>query len=294
MTPQTPDDLRRQFGDVPGLTFDEGRGGMTACRVRTDAAEADVYLHGAHVTHFKPVGGRDVLFLSEKAVFDGAKAIRGGVPVCFPWFADAGEPAHGFARTMPWSLADARADGEDVVLRFVLVSTEATRELWPGEFVFDFTVTVGRELSMAARVTNVGDEAFEYELALHTYLAVEDVREARVEGFAGGRYTSKVEGKADVAQEGEPSIEGEVDRVYHGHTADVTVVDADRRITVAKSGGRSTVLWNPHVEKAKRMADFGDGEWPRMLCVESAAIRPDAVRLAAGAKHALTARVSVA
>ena len=278
---------------MPGLTFDEGRGGLAVCRVRTDLAEADVYLHGAHVTHFRPGGGRDVLFLSEEAEFRGGKAIRGGVPVCFPWFADAGEPAHGFARTAAWSLADATADGDDVVLRFVLVSTEATRELWPHEFVFDYTVTIGRSLSMAATVTNVGDDPFEYELALHTYLAVEDVRKARVEGFAGGRYTSKVEGRDDVEQVGEPAIEGEVDRVYHGHTADVTVIDGDRRITIGKSGSGSTVLWNPHVEKAGRMGDFGDGEWPRMLCVETAAVRPDHVTLQGGASHTLAATVSV-
>ena len=280
---------------LAGLTFEQGRGGQTVCRVRTEHAEADVYLHGAHVTRFKPhqpIGGDDVLFLSEHAVFDGSTAIRGGIPICFPWFGGNGprddSPSHGFARTRSWSLAKTERMGDDVALTFVLVSTESTRELWDHDFVFTYTVRVGRSLKVSASVTNVGDAPLRYELALHTYLKVANVRNVTLTGFDGASYIDQLKNNETLKQAGEPTIDAEVDRIYQGHTSDVTVRDAGRVITVSKTGGDSTVLWNPHVAKAKRMSDFGDEEWPGMLCVESAAIGKNGITLASGKSHALT------
>jgi D-hexose-6-phosphate mutarotase len=284
-----PDGLAARFA-VPGLHFDRGAGGLTVCRVRTDAAEADVYLHGGHVTHYQPAGQPPVLFLSEQAVFADDKPIRGGIPICFPWFSGNGpredSPAHGFARTMPWELVDAKADGEDVVLSLRLTANEATRELWPHDFVFDYKIRVGRTLTIEATVTSTG-AAFDYELALHTYFHVSDVRRITLAGFDGSRYIDQLDANEVKTQRGEPSIDGEVDRIYQGHTSDVTIHDGDRRIVISKTGGNSTVLWNPHVAKAARMADFGDDEWSTMLCVESAAIGENRITLAPGESHTL-------
>ena len=297
--PTDPQTLAHRF-DAPGVSF-ESRDGLPLIRVRTDAAEADVFLHGAHVTHFKPADqDRGLLFLSESAVFAKGKAIRGGIPICFPWFAGNGPkdkpdaPAHGFARAREWTLADVRADGGDVVLSFSLNDDEATRKLWPHAFQFAYVVRVGRELTVTAEVVNAGVQECEYELALHTYLSVADARRATLAGFDGVDYISKVEGGERKTQRGEPKIEGEIDRVYQGQTADVVVTDPvlNRAITVSKTGGDSTILWNPHVEKAKRMSDFGDDEWPAMLCVESAAVGEKAIRLAPGESHALSLRLS--
>ncbi|MEL7239918.1 MAG: D-hexose-6-phosphate mutarotase, partial [Planctomycetota bacterium] len=177
------------LADTPGVELVRHAGGLDVVQVRTDVAEADVTLFGAHVTHYQPTGGKPVLFVSDKAVLDGSKAIRGGVPICFPWFSGNGpnddSPSHGFARTAMWSLADASRDGDDFVLKFALVSTEATRELWPGEFVFAYTVRVGKTLRLEASVTNVGDDAFDYELALHTYFNVANVADVKLTGFDG-------------------------------------------------------------------------------------------------------------
>ena len=290
-----PKQLSEQHG-LNGLTFEAGRGGQTVCRVRTELAEADIYLHGAHVTHYKPATGDDVLFLSDEAIFDGKTAIRGGIPICFPWFGGNGpmddSPSHGFARTRSWSLAKTERLGDAVVLTFVLVSTEATRELWDHDFVFTYTVRVGRTLKVTANVTNVGDNQFRYELALHTYLSVADVRNVTLSGFDGASYVDQLQGNAAMTQSGEPTIDAEVDRIYQNHTSNVVVHDGGRTLTIAKTGGDSTVLWNPHVAKAKRMSDFGDDEWPGMLCVESAAIGKNNVTLAAGKSHALTVELS--
>ena len=296
--PIGPSELQSRF-NVPGLTFAAGEGGLTVARVRTELAEADVYLHGAHVTHYRPGdAAAPVLFLSRSAVFAPDKAIRGGIPICFPWFGGGGptpgSPAHGFARTSEWALTGARRDGGDVVLTLSLEAGDATRPLWPFAFRFDYTLRVGRELHLSAQVTNTDDAAFDYELALHTYLRVGDVRDVVLRGLAGCEYVDQLAGDATFTQAGEPAIDGEIDRIYQGQTADVTATDPllRRAMTVQKSGGDSTILWNPHVEKAKRMSDFGDDEWKQMLCVESAAVRAGRVALAAGASHALRVTLS--
>lgn len=282
---------------VDGVTLESGRGGMDVVKARTEAAEADIYVFGAHVTHWQPAGQSPVLFVSDRAVFDGKKAIRGGVPVCFPWFADhkpsPESPAHGFARTAQWSLADAKREGDDAVISLVLVSTEATRELWPHDFVMTYTIRVGRSLTMTATVTNVGMEPMDYELALHTYFNVADLATTTVVGFDGGRYIDKPSGGKELEQTGEPAIEGEIDRIYQDHDREVVIDDGTRRIIVGKHGSRSTVLWNPHVEKAAAMGDFGDDEWKRMLCVETAAIGEHKVHLPPGQSHALEQTVAV-
>ena len=176
------------------------------------------------------------------------------------------------------------------MLRFELSDGDATRPLWPRAFRFSYTVRVGRALHVAAEVKNADDEPFDYELALHSYLRVGDVRDVILQGLAGCEYVDQLLENARHTQEGEPPIDGEIDRIYQGQTHDVAVEDEllRRTITVQKAGGDSTVLWNPHVEKAKRMSDFGDDEWKRMLCVESAAVGENKVTLAAGASHVLT------
>ena len=263
-----------------------GPGGLPMLRLTRGNAIVEVSTFGAHVTRYA-VGGDEVLFLSGRAVLDGSKPIRGGVPICFPWFGGNGprddSPSHGFARTETWDVADATAD--KVTLR--LADSAATRELWPHGFRLDYTVALGDALTLTFNVKNTEGVAFEFELALHTYLRVNDVRGVLLSGFDGCEYVDQLIDNAHKRQEGEPVVTSEIDRIYQGHTSDVTVVDGDRRIVVGKSGGASTVLWNPHVAKAKRLGDFGDDEWPQMLCVESAAIRPNAFQLAAGASHAL-------
>ncbi len=252
---------------------------------------AEVSPFGAHVTRYA-VGGDEVLFLSEHAHLDGSKPIRGGVPICFPWFGgngpEADSPSHGFARNVHWDIVRAATDA--VTLR--LAHSEHTREFWPQAFAFEYTVTLGDALHLSATLTNTGPKAFACELALHTYLRVDDVQAVELAGFAGCDYVDQLRDNARRSQEGEPALTNEVDRIYQGHTTDVSVRDGGRQIVVAKSGGRSTVLWNPHVAKANRMSDFGNDEWQHMVCVESAAIGDEAIKLPPGESHTLTQTVT--
>ncbi len=299
--------MTRTAGDVRDreipdrAVFEDGPGGLVRIAVSSPLAAAHVHLHGAHVTDFQPAGAEPVLFLSRASRFAPGTAIRGGVPVIFPWFgARAGEssaPVHGFARTAVWEVEalDAAADGTvTVVLR--LTANDATRAHWPHDFVLRHRITIGAALAMALEVENVSTRPFVFEEALHTYLAVDDVREVSITGLAGVEYVDKVDAFARKAQGAAPiRITGETDRVYLDTGAACVLDDPrmQRRIAIAKDGSASTVVWNPWVAKAASLADLDDADWSRLVCIETANAADDAVTLAPGARHVMQARVGV-
>ncbi len=272
--------------------------GLKALRLRACGSEALVYLHGAHVASFRTREHGELLWLSESAIYSPGKAIRGGVPICFPWFGahptEPSFPAHGFARTREFRFEGAEERGDSVLCELSLASDEQTAKVFPHAFRARLRVSVGRELSLAFEVENTGDAEFDYELALHTYLGVSDVRQIALEGLGGASYDDKVSGARGARQEGATlRFDGETDRVYDS-TGRVTIDDAAlrRRTIVDKTASRTTVVWNPWIDKAKRMADFGDDEWPGMVCVEAANTSPHAVRLPPEAKHTTTTIIS--
>lgn len=288
--------------EIPGIArFEPGSGGLTRLVITTPLAEAHIYLQGAHVTHFQPVGGAPVLFLSERSFFAPGKPIRGGVPVCFPWFsARAGQPespAHGFARTMPWEVESLAVDGDQTVLAILrLAANDETRALWPHEFVLRHHIVVGPRLTMLLEVENLSGEPFLFKEALHTYLAVGDVREVAISGLENAPYVDKTDGFQTKTLGSEPlRFTSETDRIFP-HTRATCVLDdprAARRISVEKSGSATTVIWNPWIEKAAAMKDFGPEEWTGMACIETANTGADAITLAPGAKHAMRAIISI-
>lgn len=294
-------DLNSRFG-VPGvITIDGGRNGMPRVRITSPAAEAEIYLHGAHVTGFTPRGHKPVLFMSAESLFDPAKAIRGGVPLIFPWFGPSATnpkaPQHGFARTTSWTIRDVQPgrDGATAV-SLALGSTDGSRAHWPHDFEATFTVTVGAALDMVLDVVNTGPGELGFEEALHTYLAVGDIRRTTIDGLAGRTFVDKVDKAQRKTQPaGAFTLSGETDRVYLDTPDTVTVDDAanGRKLLVSKSGSASTVVWNPWTAKAKAMADFGDDEWPGMLCIETANASDNAVKLAPGARHTMRATIAV-
>lgn len=282
-----------------GVWVTTGNGGLPVVRVDVAACTGEVYLHGAHLTSWRPLGA-DVLWMSDKAVYRPGKAIRGGVPICFPWFADgpAGDarPAHGFARTADWGLVGATTDGRWVEVILALSDTPATRELWPHSFACDYRVRMGEaELALLLTVTNTGDEPFTFEEALHAYFGVSDIRNVQVDGLDGAHYLDMVPGaeRGPHVSDGPITFTGEVDRTYQGTGATAVIRDGDRTITVARDGSDSAIVWNPWIDKAAAMADFGDDEWTGMVCVEAANAKADAVTLEPGADHTMAAYVSV-
>jgi D-hexose-6-phosphate mutarotase len=280
-----------------GARVEKGPGGLDRLALHAAEGEALVYLQGAHVARFQPRGERPVLWMSAESRFEAGKPIRGGVPICFPWFGPkAGSPdapLHGFARILPWTVGTVAREA-DGGLRAVLdlPADAAAGAGFPGGLALSLALTVSRSLRMELTVRNVGGAAATFEEALHSYLAVSDVRQVRIRGLERVGYVDKTAGMAREPGESEPiAIAAETDRVYTGATGTVTVEDPGwrRRVVVGKQGSATTVVWNPWAAKAKAMADFGDDEWAGMVCVETANALDDAIHLAPGASHVMTA-----
>ena len=277
-----------------------GEGGLPVVRMAGPRGSAELYLHGAHLTTWTPAGGRPALWLSAASLFNAAKAIRGGVPICFPWFGanplDPTAAAHGFARLAEWELVAACDDGEAVAVTLRLVDSPATRATaWPHRFEALYTVTVGARLTLALTVTNRDTDAISFEEALHSYLAVDDIRTTEVTGLEGAPYLDQLAGMSIANETGPVRFSAETDRIYLDSPAATVATDGSgSTVSIATDGSHSTIVWNPWIAKAASMGDFGDDEWTGMVCVESANVRENRVRLEPGQSHTLTAVFAVA
>jgi glucose-6-phosphate 1-epimerase len=292
--------LQERFGIDGVLRFETTEAGLTVVQVTAPLAEATIYLHGAQVTHWKPVGKAPAIFLSQRAEFAPAKPIRGGVPVIFPWFGDRHDgnagPQHGFARISEWELAFAAMAGDELHLVFTLGPNELSRSLGFDNFRLSYRVTVGRTLTMELTVANDAEAPIVFEEALHTYFAVADARRVSIDGLGGTEYLDKVDAmKRKVQPAGVLKLEGRTDRPYFNTEATCELHDpaGARRIVVAKSGSRTTVVWNPWEELTAKMVDMQPDAWLHMTCVETANAGEDAVTLGAGETHSMRATVSV-
>lgn len=295
------DALNHRFALAEHVTFAAGPGELgPVAHVANRHATASIALQGAHVMAFQPRDQRPVLWVSARSAFRPGKTIRGGIPVCWPWFADhptdPAKPAHGFVRAAAWSVVEtAPADEDATRIRFRIADDPATFALWPHRFELELAVTVGAVLEVALTIRNAGDVAFTSAGALHSYFSVGDVAQVAIHGLDGGRYVDKVDRQARKVQRGAVRIDAETDRVYLDTTAECVIEDPGRRrrIHVAKEGSRSTVVWNPWIAKAASMADFGDDEYTGMVCVETANALDDVVSVPAAGRHVLRATVRV-
>ncbi len=261
----------------------------------TTEMTAEVYDHGAQVTRWAPAGVDPVLWLSPRARFAAGTAIRGGVPICFPWFGPGRSadlrPAHGFARTTPWRLVSENAGDAAVSLHYELTDADATAPAFPFRYHAAYRIVLGPELALDLTVTNTGDEPFEVDEALHAYLAVGDVRQVRLEGLEGVAYVDKVGGGMPV-QDGPVRFSGETDRVYHCG-GPVRLVDPvlGRTLVVGTRDAHNIVVWTPWAEKAGDASDIGEESWTSFVCVEAANALEDFVTVAPGASHTLGYRL---
>jgi glucose-6-phosphate 1-epimerase len=270
--------------------------------IETGLCAAELYLHGAHLCRWQPRHqSHPVLWMSESSRFEAGAPIRGGVPICFPWFGtragDPSAPVHGIARISAWTLDGAGLEGDgSVVVRLSLDCGALEVPHAPHDLHLAYELHLGRELSMALTVTNRGGVPCTFEEAVHTYFSVGDVRQVSVAGLEGATYVDKVDGGTRKTQPDEPvTIGAETDRLYLDTGTAVTLADRvlGRSIRLEKTGSRSTVVWNPWVAKSRAMPDFGDDEWPGMLCIETANAADNAVTLPPHASHTMTAAIRV-
>jgi D-hexose-6-phosphate mutarotase len=267
------------------MKVEPGNGGLERVRIENEECEAELYLNGATLTYWKPRSESEpVLWTSQRTNWIAGKAIRGGVPLCFPWFGPKeGVAQHGWARTSTWSLD--QADDRQLVLSLPARDALAAR----------YSVRFGAELSLEFTVNNEGPSPASVEVALHAYFRVSDPRGIQIAGLEGSTYLDKLRAGLETQQDGSFAISGETDRVYAGNTRDIELVDPglNRKISVKKDRSHSTVVWNPWIEKAKALADFGDEEWKEMLCIEPANIGADALQLEPGESHTTSMRIVV-
>lgn len=265
--------------------------------VSNQAATGRVLDHGAQVISWRPHGTAEVIWLSAQAIDQPGSAIRGGVPVCFPWFGSGRSgnlsPSHGFARTADWTRMGIVEDETVTTVVHRLTSNQASGADFPFAYTAHATAMLGERLAVSIEVVNAGAVDFMFEIALHAYFSVGDVTHVRVEGLDGCRYHDKVRDEVAV-QAGDVVVTGEVDRVYRS-SGPVTLVDPalGRSLRITKEGSASTVVWNPWIDRAHALVDFGDDEWRSMLCIETACIGEDAVALAPGEAHTIGMTVCV-
>jgi D-hexose-6-phosphate mutarotase len=275
--------------EIPGhVSLTTGEGGLPKVVVETPCSSAEIYLHGAHVTGFQKKGEPPLLFMSAASEFTAGKAIRGGVPVIFPWFgAREGLPFHAFARITTWELKETSLLPNGAVrLRFVLPGAEG--------FHTEYLVTVAESLTLELAVENTGDRDSAFEACLHTYFQISGIDAISITGLAGTRYQDKVAATTETQTSAAIRISSEVDRVYPDTAATTEIEDPGfgRKIRIAKSSSHSTVVWNPWIEKSKRMPDFGDEEYLQMVCVESGNVGKNNVTLPPGGHAVMKVEIS--
>ena len=291
--------LNDRFSIPEHITFKAGPGGLPLVQVDNAHAAAEISLLGAHVLAFQPHGHKPLIWLSESSFFEIGKSIRGGIPVCWPWFAnhatDSTKPSHGFVRTLLWQVgATEIGDGGSSRLQLRLAHNDETMALWPHPFELELWVTVGPSMTVELVARNVGREPMTCSGALHTYFSIGDIAQIAIEGLDTALYLDKVDNFERKIQSDRLPLSRKTDRVFLDTTATCLIIDPQwqRNIRIAKEGSRSTVVWNPWSEKAKQMADFGDQDFRTMVCVETANAADDAVIIQPGAEHRLAAVIS--
>jgi glucose-6-phosphate 1-epimerase len=295
--------LNDKFSISGILTFSEAASGLIYASIDHAPCKAQIYLHGAHLTQWQPEGKQAVIFLSDKSLFVAGKAIRGGIPIIFPWFgarsatADSPRtdgPAHGFARTSEWEMVSSALIDSEIHLEFRLQPSDLTRALGYDGFELLYELRIGTTLDLRLVLYNRGATPFHFEEALHAYFAVGDVERISIAGLDDTDFCDKTDGfKIKHQQDRLLTLHGETDRPYLNTAAAVTLNDPSfqRRIIVEKSNSKTTVIWNPWIEPSAKFADMSADGWRHMVCIEAANLGSDAVVVPPGESHSLAVLV---
>jgi len=296
---QTLESLTARFGRPGQLAFSASPSGLIAAEISTELCRSRVFLQGGHVSAYQPSGHSPLLWVSSASLYQPGKAIRGGIPVCWPWFGDhpddPAKPAHGFARTSLWRLlaVDDEADGA-LVLALGLDDSPQTLALWPHPFALRLTITFGSTLRLSLSMENRDSSSVSISCALHSYFRIADWRTCRLHGLEDAHYLDKTAAFAEKLQTGPLHFDQETDLIYllPGTLCRLASPESGRTILIRQQRCTATVVWNPGPVKAASMADMGDGEYQQMLCVESAFAPQSPVVLAPGATHAMETEIA--
>ncbi len=271
------------------LCFTAGKGDIPLIEVQNEHAKAVISLQGAQVLSWIPNGEEEVIWVSDEAKFAKGKSVRGGIPICWPWFgaheSNPAFPAHGFARTTMWQIScTEELDDGSTRITFLTSPLPETKDMWPADCSVQYQLTIGSKLEMELITHNNGEQAFTIGQALHTYFNVGDISDVLVHGLDEASYLDKLENFEQKVQHGPVLINEEVDRIYIDTTCDCVIEDKSlkRNIVINKCGSHSTVVWNPWQETAEKMGDLGEEGYKKMLCVESCNAATDVITIEAG------------
>ncbi|WP_061238913.1 D-hexose-6-phosphate mutarotase [Ectopseudomonas composti] len=281
---------------------------LTCWRIRAQHSELLVAQQGAQILSYQQDGQPPLIWLSPDAAYRRGQSVRGGVPICWPWFGDLRRnpqavqahyqldeaPAHGLVRNLDWQLLSIAEEEDGVRLRFAFDARERPLPGWPRDACVHFEIGLGDDLQLRLETENRSDHPLVLSQALHTYFAVSDVRQVEVQGLQSCRYIDTLQDWRELRQEGAVGFTGETDRIYRDTAARLSIIDPtwQRRIHLDARGSRSAVLWNPWIDKAKRLSQFPDDAWQNMLCIETANLLEDVVQLQARQRHSLELRLS--
>jgi glucose-6-phosphate 1-epimerase len=292
--------LEDKFGVKGEIGFSKPENNLLFLTVKNKFAEADICVYGAQITSFRPHNSKDILWMSSESSFEVGKPIRGGIPVCFPWFGphktDSSKPQHGFARLMYWDLVEtANTPGGETLVRLELCSSEETKAYWPYDFCAEMTIIVGQTLQVSLKVTNSDDQPFDYTCALHSYYNVSDIENIAITGLLGVNYHSQLEHGEFVQAIPVIEIKKAETRHYHNTEATCLIEDSvfDRKIRVAKSGSKITTVWNPGKETCATIGDMPNDAYKTFVCVEAVNAFDDAIILSPGDSHTTSAMIGL-
>ena len=279
-------------------------GDLVCWRIQHAGAELLVSEQGAQILRYQPAKGEPLIWLSDAAAYERGKSVRGGVPVCWPWFGDLQRnpeairaaytrpeqaPAHGLVRDRDWQLIGLNTEEDGVTLSFAFDSAAQPIAEWPHAAELQLDIHLGERLKLSLTTRNLGDGELPISQALHSYFAVSDIRKVQIEGLDACRYVDTLQDWKKVRQKGAVTFSGETDRIYLDTPQQLSIVDPawKRRIVMRSAGSASAVVWNPWIAKAKRLSQFADDAWQGMLCIEHANVLEDSLILAPGAEYRL-------
>jgi glucose-6-phosphate 1-epimerase len=279
------------------IKFVEGTEGLPFIKVSNDGASAVISVYAGQVLSFQPANeAHNLMFLSQAAYYAPGKGIKGGVPVCWPWFGPdpegKGRPAHGFVRTRFWEVIGTEAiSNEESKVTLGLADSPETRAIWPNAFMLLLEITVGRSLRLELITRNAGRQPFSITQALHTYFKVGNISEVAILGLENTEYIDKTDNGVRKLQTGTVTIDREVDRIYRNGSHELIIDDAalDRRVRIASKGSRTAVVWNPWEKISAEMGDLEDDDYQRFVCVETANAGPDVAEVAPDGEARLAA-----
>ncbi len=302
---ETMQSLYANYGELEGITI-ECQNELIAIGINNNAASAEIFLQGAQISRYQQAGQDPILWLSDECDFTKGTSLRGGIPVCWPWFADIRKnpqavqtqftermlndlEMHGFVRVRDWEISKIETPSQDLTIVELHYQIHAEQERqWPFATALVYRVEIGAELKASLSVQNQDSMPFTFSQALHTYFSISHIDDASISSFDQGKYIDTLDDWNTHTQQGDIVFAEEVDRIYHSAPNPTELSDKNRKITISSEGSNSTVVWNPWIAKAKRLSHFGDDAYKEMLCIENANIMDDIVSLEPQEKHTLS------